>query len=139
VGRIDLDAVSRDRDQLWAEAVVEFRKKTPHWIQPDEVAEVETEQMRRTDVDVWTDAIADLAKTRTAVYQNEILKDLGIPLKDANDRHAARIGRVMKKLGWGSDTRPHIRRGSGEVCPTDVVRARKRNARLVRVERSGLA
>ncbi|MBA8904899.1 VapE domain-containing protein [Aminobacter ciceronei] len=100
VGTIDLDAVSRDRDQLWAEAVAEFRKKTPHWIQPDEVADVEAEQAKRTDVDVWTDAIADLAKTRTAVYQNEILKDLGIPLKDANDRHAARIGRVMKKLGW---------------------------------------
>lgn len=100
VGKIDFDAVCRDRDQLWAEAVIEFRKNTPHWIQPDEAADVVAEQMRRTDVDVWTDAIADLAKTRSAVYQSEILKDLGIPLKDANDRHAARIGRVMKNLGW---------------------------------------
>jgi len=107
VGDIDLDAICRDRDQLWAEAVVEFRKGTPWWVQTDETIEVEAEQAKRTDSDVWTDAIADFVRLRTEVHQAEILKELGIHLKDADARHAARIGRVMKKLGWdmGRDRR----------------------------------
>ena len=100
VGSIDLDLINRDRDQLWAEAVVEFRKGTAWWVQTDEDDEVEAEQSKRTDTDVWTDAIADFVKVRTEVYQNEILKEVGVPLKDADYRHAARVGRVMKKLGW---------------------------------------
>ena len=56
---------------------------------------------------MWTDAIADFVRLRTEVHQAEILKELGIHLKDADARHAARIGRVMKKLGWdmGRDRR----------------------------------
>jgi predicted P-loop ATPase len=119
VGKIDLDLIGRDRDQLWAEAVAEFRNGTPHWVQTDEVAEVEEEQAKRTDTDVWTDAIADFVKVRTEVYQGEVLKELGILLKDADARHAARVGRVMKKLGWdmgrdrkGGDDRVRFTRDS---------------------------
>lgn len=100
VGRIDLDAIARDRDQLWAEAVALFNAGSPWWVQQDEQETVEAEQEKRTDVDVWVDAIAPMLRGQFKIYQTEIFKELGIPTKDADWRHSMRVGRIMKKMGW---------------------------------------
>ena len=100
VGRISLDAILRDRDQLWAEAVALYRGGTPWWVQADEREVVEVEQAKRTDVDVWVDMIAPMLKGHGSISQLEIFKHLGIPTKDANWQQASRVGRIMKKLGW---------------------------------------
>lgn len=100
VGGIDLDGIAADRDQLWAEAVALFDQHTPWWVQEDELAAVEVEQEKRTDVDVWTDMIVPLVKDQSTVLQVDIFTHLGIPRKDADWRHAGRVGRIMKKLGW---------------------------------------
>jgi predicted P-loop ATPase len=100
VGRIDIDRIAKDRDQLWAEAVAHFREGTPWWVQQEEAASVEVEQERRTDVDIWTAVIAPLLQARTSITELEVFEAIGIPKKDADIRHAARVGRVMKKLGW---------------------------------------
>ncbi|RUX06732.1 MAG: hypothetical protein E5V51_00015 [Mesorhizobium sp.] len=98
--KVDIDAIHRDRDQLWAEAVAMFKAGTKWWVQEDEQEAVKAEQEKRTDVDVWVDHIAPLLKTRTSVTQWEIFEHLGIPKKDANWNHSTRVGRIMKKLGW---------------------------------------
>ncbi|MGJ5032247.1 VapE domain-containing protein [Bradyrhizobium sp. HKCCYLS2038] len=107
VGSIDTDAIAIDRDQLWAEAVELYRANTPWWVQEEEQQAVEFEQEKRTDVDVWVDKIAPLIKGQTSIAQIDILGHLGIPMKDADWRHAGRVGRIMKKLGWavGRDRR----------------------------------
>lgn len=102
VGRIDHDAIERDRDQLWAEAVQMFKLGTPWWVQDDEQAIVKVEQERRGDVDVWAAVIAPLLKTRTSISQLDVLQALDIPKKDADLRHTGRIGRIMMRLGWES-------------------------------------
>jgi predicted P-loop ATPase len=99
-GRIDTDAIAQDRDQLWAEAVAMFHAGEAWWVQQDEQAAVEVEQAKRTDVDVWTDLISPFLKGRTSVTQLELFSMLNIPHKDVDYRHAARVGRVMKNLGW---------------------------------------
>jgi predicted P-loop ATPase len=100
VGRVDIEALTADRDQLWAEAVTLYRASTPWWVQDDELQAVEAEQEKRTDVDVWVDLIVPFLVARQSVTQNEIFKELGILAKDADYRHATRVGRIMKKLGW---------------------------------------
>lgn len=107
VGSIDTDAIALDRDQLWAEAVVLYRAGVPWWVQEEELAAVEFEQEKRTDVDVWVDNITPMLKGQTSIAQVDIFAGLGIPKKDADWRHAGRIGRIMKKLGWtvGRDRR----------------------------------
>lgn len=102
VGRIDVDKIARDRDQLWAEAVALFKDGTPWWVQQDEQEAVEVEQEKRTDVDVWVDLIAPMLRGQFRIYQHDIFKELGIPNKDVDWRHASRVGRIMKKLGWTS-------------------------------------
>lgn len=107
-GRIDFDGIGIDRDQLWAEAVVMYREGRPWWVQEDEQQTVEAEQEKRTDVDVWVDLIAPFLIARQEVSQVDILKELGVPTKDIDHRHSARVGRIMKKLGWvGRRDRSH--------------------------------
>lgn len=105
--KISIDAIHRDRDQIWAEAVALFKSGAQWWVKEDEKQAVEAEQEKRTDVDVWVDHIAPMLKVRTSVTQWEVFEHLGIPKKDANWNHSTRVGRIMKKLGWvaGRDRR----------------------------------
>lgn len=99
-GRIDLEAIATDRDQLWAEAVHLFKAGTPWWVQEDEQEAVVAEQEKRTDVDVWVDIIAPMVKGQKSISQLQIFEGLGIQKREADWRHAGRVGRIMKKLGW---------------------------------------
>jgi predicted P-loop ATPase len=57
-GMIDIDALARDRDQLWAEAVARFRAGAIWWIDdPALLAEAREEQDRRYQSDAWDDLI----------------------------------------------------------------------------------
>ena len=100
VGKIDIDALGKDRDQLWAEAVELYQAKTPWWVQHDELAVVEAEQEKRTDVDVWVDLIVPMLVGRKMISQMDIIDGLKIPAKDVNWMHSSRVGRIMKRLGW---------------------------------------
>jgi len=100
VGRIDIDAIARDRDQLWAEAIVMFNAGRTWWMDAQQTSFAEAEQEKRTDVDVWVDVIVPMLSGQRSISQVDIFKSLGIPNKDADWRHAARVGRIMKKLGW---------------------------------------
>ncbi len=53
-GTIDLDALQRDRDQLWAEAVVRYREGVIWWLQdPALIAMAEEAQTERMQSDAW--------------------------------------------------------------------------------------
>ena len=53
-GSIDLDALRRDRDQLWAEAVVRFRDGAIWWLDDAELmADARVEQDARYQSDAW--------------------------------------------------------------------------------------
>jgi predicted P-loop ATPase len=58
-GRIELEALSRDRDQLWAEAVVRYQAGGKWWLdKPELVKEAEQEQVKRYEGGVWDEMIA---------------------------------------------------------------------------------
>jgi len=53
-GAIDLDGLRRDRDQLWAEAVVRYREGAIWWLQdPALIAMAEEAQIERMQSDAW--------------------------------------------------------------------------------------
>jgi predicted P-loop ATPase len=53
-GRIDLDALRRDRDQLWAEAVARYRQGAIWWLDdPELIAMAKAEQDQRYQSDAW--------------------------------------------------------------------------------------
>jgi len=57
-GTIDLDALERDRDQLWAEARDHFRRHEPWWLETRELDALAAEQQAdRYPGDAWDDPI----------------------------------------------------------------------------------
>jgi putative DNA primase/helicase len=58
-GRIDIDELGTNRDQLWAEAVHQFRAGAAWWLDSDQLHdEAEVQQAARYDGDAWDELIA---------------------------------------------------------------------------------
>jgi predicted P-loop ATPase len=102
--RIDIDALARDRDQLFAEAVDQFRHGAAWW--PDQVFEDTTihhEQDRRFEADAWEEPISQylksLANAETTVWQiaKEALSFETARIGTADQR---RITAILEYLGW---------------------------------------
>lgn len=108
--KIDIQAIERDRDQLWAEAVHLFDSGTPWWVDSDtdESELFKQHQDERMLDDPWESLIGDYLdskenKSREHFTAAEIL--IHACKRDAGhiqraDQH--RISPLMKHLGWTS-------------------------------------
>lgn len=129
-GRVDTEAITRDRGQLLAEAVACFDAGERWWLDEDEMvarlARVEQEQRRQQDP--WEQPIADwLQSRRTSVTTYEILT-LALQLTPAavTRAHEMRAAEILGLLGWakgkrqrreGSRIYPYFPPGLGQVGP----------------------
>lgn len=118
----DADAIVRDRDQLWAEAVARYRDGEPWWAIP---AAARDEQEARFNADSWEDVVADWLDGRAAdtaypagqrgpidqVTVTEVLRwALGMELSKHDRGAQTRVGNILRRLGW----RPvQVRAGEG--------------------------
>ncbi|MGL3710496.1 VapE domain-containing protein [Leptospirillum ferriphilum] len=107
-GKIDLEALARDRDQLWAEAVHRYRAGETWWEVPEQAKD---EQEARYQSDSWEEIIAPWLSGRSEVTTTEILRDCLEILETRDHSHAAqvRVGNTLKRCGW---ERVKVRRGS---------------------------
>jgi predicted P-loop ATPase len=106
VGKIDLEALKRDRDQLWAEAVRYYIEDFNWWItDPQELKLAEDEQSARQEHDPWHDIIADFLETDSDVRHDGWVKverilagpcELNVP--NRNPREASRVVKVLTSL-----------------------------------------
>ena len=126
-GIIDIDALARDRDQLWAEAVHRFREGAIWWIEdPALLEDARQAQERRYQADAWDDLIEhwlvheirtvadgypDYGNTRTeSVPRPEPLADVSVGeiLEEAIGLEPARwtrgdqmrVSAYLKANGW---------------------------------------
>jgi predicted P-loop ATPase len=123
VNVIDLDAVKRDRDQLWAEAaMVEATGEglvIPQGLWPD----VAVQQRARMELDPWEDTLAPvlagMIRTENVVGGSFVKASdakgdpewrvstdfllsnvLGLPKERQNNNHTKRLAGIMRSLGW---------------------------------------
>ncbi|MEJ5367768.1 MAG: VapE domain-containing protein [Bryobacteraceae bacterium] len=103
----DIDALARDRDLLWGEAVHMFREGVTWWLEGKlEIELTEREQTSRYAEDVWTDKIASFldglpAGADTSVA--EVLeRALDKPVGACSHFEKVRVGRCLRMLGWES-------------------------------------
>jgi predicted P-loop ATPase len=105
-GRVDIDALIRDRDQLWAEAYHRYQAGERYWPTPEEEQELFAgEQEARRVADAWEGAIADyLARPRsvdrfitTELLLTQVIKK---DLKDCGRPDTTRVGQIMSRLKW---------------------------------------
>jgi hypothetical protein len=111
--RIDLDAMRRDRDQMWAEAA-HLEARGASLKLPEEMwSEAAAEQDRRRDQDPWDDILADVKGTvfdvseASGIGQEERISTtelltvhLKLPADRANDVATKRLSYCMARLGW---------------------------------------
>jgi predicted P-loop ATPase len=102
VDKIDLKGLRRDRDQLFAEAVVRFRRGDHWW--PDTAFEqrvIRPEQEGRYEADVWEETVAEYLKGQSRVTVTQIARlALGFDtIAKVGTADQRRIAAVLKTLG----------------------------------------
>jgi predicted P-loop ATPase len=74
-GGIEVEALARDRDQLWAEAKAKFEAGCVWWLNTAELVQMASnEQIERYEGDPWEGGIARWADDRPSVSISEILE-----------------------------------------------------------------
>lgn len=101
-GVIDIDRLKQDRDQLWAEAVAQFREGASWWLDKQFLVEAaEVEQEERYEGGVWDDLIREWVAGRPSVSITEVL---GGCIKKAPElwtqTDKAQVGRSLRSLKW---------------------------------------
>lgn len=103
VGSIDVDALTRDRDQLFAEAVADYDTGAHWW--PDAAFEREhvvPEQRQRFEVDPWDETIREFSAGRNRLTITEIARQaLGFDtICKVGTSDQRRITSVLADMGW---------------------------------------
>ncbi|RUU88911.1 hypothetical protein EOB59_20660 [Mesorhizobium sp. M7A.F.Ca.MR.176.00.0.0] len=104
-GVIDLEALRRDRDQLWAEAA-RLEAQDESIVLPKELwAVAAAEQEERLEDDPWLErlatvrgrAVGEEVRVHTGDLLGEVLK---IDVERQHNGHAKRLAALMRSLGW---------------------------------------
>jgi hypothetical protein len=108
VGKIDLDGLQRDRDQLFAEAA-HWEEKGESLVLPEALwSDAQIEQEARVEDDPWIDILSKLHPSDLDQVAGTVrvasIRLLGLNLGLDPDRqqqfHLKRLGGLMRKLGW---------------------------------------
>jgi predicted P-loop ATPase len=101
-GIIDSDALVRDRDQLFAEAVQLYRKGAKWWPNKDfEREHIVPEQAARYEADAWQETIVVYLETKSRVTIGQVAREaLGIETPRIGTAEQRRIAAALEQLGW---------------------------------------
>jgi predicted P-loop ATPase len=102
VGTTDIDALIRDRDQLFAEAVANYRDGAVWWPDKDfEREHIMPEQAARYEADAWEEKIATYLETVSRVTIGEVAHAaLGFETARIGTADQRRIAAALERLCW---------------------------------------
>jgi predicted P-loop ATPase len=98
--KIDIDGLSKAKDQLWAEARARYDQGKPWWLDTMDLnGAAAGEQAARLMQDPRGETISSYVAEHKHVSVDELLGHLGIPLQDRDQRDANRVVACLKALG----------------------------------------
>jgi predicted P-loop ATPase len=99
---IDVEALARDRDQLFAEAVGLYQVGATWWPDRDfECQHIMPEQAERYEADAWEENIADYLNTQSKVTVGQVAQEaLHIETPRIGTAEQRRVAAAMERLGW---------------------------------------
>jgi hypothetical protein len=109
---IDIEALKRDRDQLWAEASAQ-EPGASIVLQQELWEAARAEQKAREEHDPWDDVligtVGSIEEGEERVSSTDLLeKVLGINISKQRDVDYKRLGRCMRRLGWNGPKKTMI-------------------------------
>ncbi|MFT5682672.1 MAG: putative DNA primase/helicase [Myxococcota bacterium] len=101
VGEIDLDALHRDRDQLWAEAMVAFQAGQRWWLEGESEEALEGSSEPYRQVDAWEEVIEGWIEDRNIGWSiTELLTQcLEIPKERQTMGTTRRAAAILSRMG----------------------------------------
>lgn len=112
IHRADIEALGRDRDQLWAEAVHQFRQGMRWWVEESERELFALEQELRYVGDAYEDLMREWAVGKGTFTMAQVLEDcLRLERSKWTRAEQTRVGEVLATLGYikvdlGSRSKP---------------------------------
>lgn len=106
VGRVDVEGLRRDRDQIWAEALARYRANEPWWIEAGSKAEKiqRRETELRTEGDPWEEPLANWCSSKDEISINDaldiVLGSQGLGGAIRTQALQNRCARVLRGLGF---------------------------------------
>jgi predicted P-loop ATPase len=118
VGIVDVEGIARDRDQIFAEAVVAFKAGEKWHLVGSEVALAKAEAAKRLEppalmerIECWWEEMKPSARpARMTVF--DVASQLNIPLERVDHKLKTEMGSAMKALGF---KRPHSTVGNERI------------------------
>lgn len=106
IGKIDIQWIKDNREQLWAEASAREKAGEKHWIDDSDVElkrAAEAAQARRVLTDVWDERLEDYCRGREWVSIEDFMvatQGLNMDPKHQSYKEKTRISGILKRLGY---------------------------------------
>jgi predicted P-loop ATPase len=108
---IDLEALKRDREQLWAEAAYLYRRDHKwHITDPALLRSAQEEQANRYETDVWEEKVFEYLCGKTEVTVWEVMRGLFFDTPKMDRAATNRVIKILNHLGWKRDKRDSVGR-----------------------------
>jgi predicted P-loop ATPase len=107
VEKPDIEAIKRDRDQLWAEAVHYYKQGERWWLEPEEKVHAQEQAAMRLESNPFTSTLAEW-KDPPTTFETAVTGDyiatnkLWFDVKDVRNADLRKIGAALTELGFQS-------------------------------------
>lgn len=99
-GRIDFEALKKDREQLFAEALWRLDEGDEGYIVPEE--ETKALQDERRESHPWEEALETELRGRESVTLNDAMTYLKIPVERMNSASGKTVAHILRRLGFSA-------------------------------------
>lgn len=106
--KLDIDALKKDREQLWAEAIHLYKQGHHWWIDKNSPVwgYAMSEQHSRLIEDIWTVPVMNYLDGKDFVKIDDILKEALFVEVSRQDRYQTmRVGSILRSNGWEETTK----------------------------------
>ena len=101
VGKIHLEAIEADRDQLWAEAVARYKRGETWWLTPEQDQDLKTIHEAYRAVDPWEHLILEYCRKFVGPVQiGDILTALQVEKDRRRRGDSMRVAGILQRLGY---------------------------------------